>query len=106
MNIYKLLSYAYYIGMLALVLGIFLKLNDSPLALTFLIIGFIPFFGVRLFNYLKGKEINKRLNGILTISALFLGASIIAILFNRTYWIIGVVITAVLDFYVSFRKYV
>ncbi len=106
MNIYKLLSYAYYLGMLAILLGIFLKLNDSELAKAFLIGGFIPFFGVRLFNFLKGKEINKRLNAILTVSALFLGASVVAVIFDRSYWVIGVVITAVLDFYVSFRKYV
>ncbi len=106
MNIYKLLSYAYYLGMLCLILGIFLKLNDSTLAPTFLIAGYIPFLGVRLFNFLKGKEINKRLNAILTVSALFLGASIVAILFDRSYWIIGIIITAVLDFYVSFRKYI
>ncbi len=106
MNLYKSLSYTYYLGMFCLVLGIFLKLNDSDIALPILIIGYIPFLGIRLFNFLKGKLINKRLNGILTISALFLGAAIIAILFNRSYWIIGILITAVLDFYVSFRKHI
>ncbi len=106
MNIYKLLSYAYYLGMLSLLSGIFLKLNDSESAIIFLVCGYIPFLGVRLFNFLKGKEINRRLNAILTVSALFLGVAIAAVFFNRSYWIIGILITAALDFYVSFRKYV
>lgn len=106
MNIYKSLSYAYYLGMICLILGIFLKLNDSEIAFPLLILGYVPFLGIRLFNFLKGKQSNKRLNGILTVSALFLGVGILAILFNRSYWIIAIVITAVLDFYVSFRKYV
>ncbi len=106
MNIYKSLSYAYYLGMLCLIIGIFLKLNNSDVALPLLILGYVPFLGIRLFNFLKGKQSNKRINGILTVSALFLGAGILAITFNRSYWIIGIVITAVLDLYVSLRKYV
>ncbi|MCW3805033.1 hypothetical protein [Plebeiibacterium marinum] len=105
MNLYKTLSFTYYLGMAGIILGVFLKLNDSSLALPFLIGGFIPFMGIRLFNLLNAKEDRRRLHAILTVSALFLAAAIVAIYFQRSYWIIGILLTATLDFYVSFRKY-
>lgn len=105
MNIYKTLSIAYYIGMAALVTGILFQLNDVPYSFILLFTGIVPFLGVRVFNFAKGKAENRRLHGILMVSALFLTAAISAIYFNRSYWIIGILITATLDLYVSFRKY-
>ena len=101
---YKVLSIAYYIGMILVLAGILFQLNDISYALICLVVGLVPLLGVRLFNYIKGKTENKRLNGIMVISALFLTASAIAIFYNRNYWILGVLITATLDLYVSFRK--
>lgn len=102
---YKALSAAYYIGMILIFGGILLQLNDIPYAFILLIIGLIPFLGVRLFNFIYAKSENKRLNGIMVVSALFLTAAVVAIYYNRSYWIIGVLLTATLDLYVSFRKY-
>jgi hypothetical protein len=106
MNLYKTLSAAYYVGMLMLVTGIIFKLNDIPYATIILTIGIVPFLGIRLFNLIKGKPENRRLHAILVVSSLFLAAAIASIYFNRSYWVIGVVITAMLDMYVSLRKYV
>ncbi len=105
MNTYKLLSIAYYIGMILALAGILFQLNDIPYALPILVAGIIPLLGVRLFNYLKGKPENKRLHGVMVISALFLAAAAVAIFFGRSYWTIGVLLTATLDLYVSFRKF-
>ena len=105
MNIYKTLSIAYYIGMISVLVGVLFQLNDIPYAFILLAIGIVPFLGIRLFNFIKGKPENRRLHGILVVSALFLVAAITAIYLHRNYWIIGVLITATLDLYVSFRKY-
>ncbi|SMO65372.1 hypothetical protein SAMN06265379_10496 [Saccharicrinis carchari] len=102
---YKALSAAYFIGMILVLAGILFQLNDIPYALVCLIIGLIPILGGRLFNFIKGKAENKRLHAIMLFSALFLTAAVVAIYFNRSYWIIAVLITATLDLYVSFRKY-
>ena len=104
MNIYKTLSIAYYMGMISVLAGILFQLNDIPYALICLIVGIIPLLGVRLFNYLKGKPENKRLHGIMVVSALFLVVAATLIFMHRNYWIIAVLITATLDLYVSFRK--
>ncbi len=102
---YKALSAAYYIGMILILAGILFQLNDVPYAFILLAVGLIPFLGVRLFNFINAKPENKRLNGIMVVSALFLTAAVVAIFYNRSYWIIGVLLTATLDLYVSFRKY-
>jgi hypothetical protein len=106
MNIYKTLSISYYIGMALVLTGILFQLNDISYALPLLVIGIVPFIGVRSFNFIKGKTENRRINGIMLISALFLSAAIIAIYYHRSYWVLGVLITAMLDLYVSFRKYI
>ncbi|WP_066632280.1 hypothetical protein [Labilibacter marinus] len=102
---YKALSIAYYIGMILVLLGILFQLNEIPYAFICLVLGLIPLLGVRLFNFLKGKAENKRLNGIMVISALFLVAAAALIFLHRNYWIIAVLITATLDLYVTFRKF-
>ncbi|MGQ1786553.1 MULTISPECIES: hypothetical protein [unclassified Saccharicrinis] len=104
MNIYKTLSLAYYIGMILVLAGILFQLNDIPYAFICLVSGIVPLLGVRLFNYLKGKPENKRLHGIMVVSALFLVVAAALIFLHRNYWMIAVLITATLDLYVSFRK--
>lgn len=100
-----MLSISYYIGMILVLVGILFQLNNLPYGFIFLIIGIIPLLGVRLFNYFKGKPENKRLHGIMVISVLFLALTTTAILYNKSYWIIGILITATLDLYVSLRKF-
>jgi len=102
---YKALSAAYYIGMILILVGILFQLNDVPYAFILLLVGLTPFLGVRLFNFINARPENKRLNGIMVVSALFLTTAIVAIYYSRSYWVIGVLLTATLDLYVSFRKY-
>ncbi|WP_075601900.1 hypothetical protein [Saccharicrinis aurantiacus] len=105
MNLIKTLTISYYIGMALIVIGILFQLNDVEYAAYILALGLIPFLGVRLYNMLNGKFENRRLHSILVVSALALLAATIGIFLNKGYWIIGVLITATLDLYVSFRKF-
>ncbi len=105
MNKLKILSISYYIGMVLILLGILLKLNDVAIAFYLIAVGLIPFLTVRIFNMVNGKFENRRLHSILVVSALFLVMAAVGIYLNKTYWIIGVMVTAALDLYVSFRKF-
>ena len=100
----KVLSIAYYIGMILVLAGILFQLNGMPYALECLVVGLVPLLGVRLFNYIKGKPENKRLHGIMVVSALFLVVAAVLIFMHRSYWVIPVFIMGTLDLYVSFRK--
>jgi len=101
----KVLSVAYYIGMILIVAGILFELNDLPYAFMCLVAGLVPFLAARLYNFTKGKPENKRLHGILVVSALFLVVTAALIIMHRNYWIITVLTTAALDLYVSLRKF-
>ncbi len=103
---YKTLSIAYYIGMILILIGILFQLNDIEYSFYILAAGIVPFLGVRLFNFIKGKPENKRLHGIMVTSALFLVFAATLIFLGRNYWIIAVSIAAALDLYVSLRKFV
>ncbi len=105
MNKLKVLSISYYIGMALILLGILFKLNDVSIAFYLLAVGLVPFLIVRIYNMLNGRFENRRLHSILVVSALFLVLAAVGIYFNKTYWIIGVMVTAALDLYVSFRKF-
>ena len=105
MNIHKTLSIIYYIGMVLILAGIFFQLNDIANAWVFMGAGAFSLLTIRLSNFLKGKPENKRLHGILVISALFFVGAAILIVMQRSYWIIGIFIAAMLDLYVSLRKF-
>lgn len=105
MNLTKTLSISYYIGMALIIFGILFQLNNLDYAFYFLALGLVPFLGVRLYNMFNGKFENRRLHSILVVSALALSAACVGVFFNKSYWIIGVLITATLDLYVSFRKF-
>ncbi|GAF03578.1 hypothetical protein [Saccharicrinis fermentans] len=105
MDIHKTLSIIYYIGMGLILAGIFFQLNDLPYACFFMGSGAIALLAIRLFNFLKGKPENKRLHGIMVVSALFFVGAGALMLMQRNYWIIGVFIAAMLDLYVSLRKF-
>lgn len=105
MNLIKTLTISYYIGMVLIVVGILFQLNEVDSAPYILAVGMIPFLGVRLYNMMNGKFENRRLHSILVVSALALLAATVGIFLDKGYWIIGVLITATLDLYVSFRKF-
>ena len=101
---YKILSITYYIGMALLFAGIIMMMTDISGNLIVFSIGTIPIVGIRLFNRIVAKPERQRINTILFISSLFLVAAAAAFYYNEKYWVVFILITAVLDFYVSFRR--
>jgi len=101
---HKILSISYYVGMILLFIGIVMLLTDIKGGLILYSIGMLPIVGVRIFNRTVCKPERRRINTILLISSLFLVAAGAAKFYQKEYWIVFVLITAVLDFYVSFRK--
>jgi general stress protein CsbA len=105
MNILRFLSGLYYAGMVLVLSGIIMHLADISGAQWVFATGLIPVLGIRLYNFIISAPHRKRLNGILMTSAVFLAAAVFAIYHDRSYWIIFVAVSAVLDGYVSFRKF-
>lgn len=101
----KILTTIYYLGMVILLTGIILHLAELKQAFWVYLIGFIPVFSIRAFNLVVGQPENFRKNVILIVSALALAAAGGAIFYDRTYWVIFIAISAVLDMYISFRKF-
>jgi len=101
----KILSTIYYLGMAILFAGIILHLAEWKQAFWIYLLGFIPVFSIRAFNLVVGRPENFRKNVILVVSALALAAAGGAMLYDRTYWVIFVAISAVLDMYISFRRF-
>lgn len=104
MNYLKLFSILYYIGMAIYIIGILTQLSGSYLGPYLLIIGVLPIIGVRIYNRTVAIEARKRINTILLFSSFFLAAAGITVLMNKSYWIIFIIIGAVLDGYSSFRR--
>lgn len=101
----KILSIIYYLGMVTLLAGIIMHLSELKHAFWIYVIGLIPVLAIRGFNLVVGRPENFRKNVILVVSALALAAAGGAMLYDRTYWIVFVAISAVLDMYISFRKF-
>lgn len=105
MGFYRFLSGLYYAGLILILAGIIMHMNTMSGAPWVFAIGLIPVLGVRIYNFIIASTHRKRINGILMLSAVFLTAAVIAIYFNRSYWIVFIAVSAVLDGYVSFRKF-
>jgi hypothetical protein len=105
MDLNKLLTGLYYIGMILLFAGIVMHIVEFKLSVAIYIIGLLPIFGVRIFNFIIGQPENRRKHGILLFSGLALVAAGVAMYFGRSYWIVFIAISAVLDFYISFRRF-
>lgn len=104
MRILKLLSALYYLGMALLVIAVITLIAKISIAKWIFVAALVPIVGVRLYNRIVCVPERKRINSILFISSLFLVVAAFLIFENRNYWIVAALITAVLDFYVSFRK--
>ncbi len=105
MGFYRFLSGLYYAGMTLILAGIILHLSNISGAEWMLFAGIIPVLGIRIFNFIIAPDARKRINGVLMVSAVFLTIAIFSIYMGRSYWIIFIAISAVLDGYVSFRKF-
>jgi hypothetical protein len=105
MQLYRFLSGLYYAGLILILAGIIMHIIDIPGAPWIFTAGIIPVLGVRIYNFVIAPAHRKRINGILMLSAVFLTAAVFAIYFDRGYWILFIAISAMLDGYVSFRKF-
>jgi len=104
MNHLRIFSGLYYAGMLLIFSGIVMHITSTPGALWVYGAGLIPFAGIRIYNFVITIYPRKRINAILMVSALSLLIAGVAIYFHRSYWILFVAISAILDGYASFRK--
>ncbi|ASB49631.1 hypothetical protein [Alkalitalea saponilacus] len=105
MELNKLLSTLYYIGMVMLLIGIVLHIAESSAGFYLYATGLLPVFGVRVYNLIIGRPESKRKHGIFVISAIMLVLAGVAMFTGRSYWVLFLAISAVLDFYISFRRF-
>ncbi len=105
MTLRNLLNILYYLGMLAVLAGIILALQNHVSAIWIYSLGCIPILGIRVFNLIVGRPENRRKHFIMVVSALALITAAYLMMINRNYWIIFIAVAAVLDLYISFRRF-
>jgi len=103
MQLNKTLTTIHNFAMLLILGGIILHITEKNFAVPVLITGIIPVLAIRTYNWIITVPENRRRNFVYVFSGLALAAAAAAIYFNRSYWIIFVALSAVLDFYYSFR---
>jgi len=104
MDYKRLLSILYYIGMGLVFLGVLMGVTKVDFAYLVLLMGSLPIIGVRIYNRIIGREENQRVFSILIYSSVFLLPAAWALFTNRSYWVVFIMLTVVLDFYASFRR--
>jgi len=104
MNIYKLLSVIYYLGMALVFLGVLMHISELEYGAWCFAGGAITMVGIRLYNRIIGKPENQRIFTILLYSSLLLLPAAWVMYTNRGYWVIFLLITAALDSYASYRR--
>jgi len=101
----KILNIIYSLAMALLLVGIIMHIVQQNHSFWIYLVGLIPVVGIRAFNLVIGKSENFRKNLILVISAFSLLAAGAAIFYDKSFWVIFITISAVLDLYISFRKF-
>ncbi|MBR8535930.1 hypothetical protein KDU71_10210 [Carboxylicivirga sediminis] len=104
MNIYKFLSVIYYIGMALVFLGILMHMSGLTYGAWCFAGGAVIMVAIRLYNRMVGKPENQRVYTIMLYSAVLLLLAAWAMLAHRGYWIIFIILTAILDTYASYRR--
>ncbi len=104
MDLKKVLSVLYYIGMVLVFLGVLMGVTHVEFNYLVLFIGSLPMIGVRIYNRIIGRVENHRIFSILIYSALFLLPAAWAMYAGKSYWILFIAIMAALDTYASFRR--
>ncbi|MBS2097882.1 hypothetical protein [Carboxylicivirga linearis] len=104
MDYKRLLSILYYIGMGLVFLGVLMGVTQVDFDYLVLLLGSLPIIGVRIYNRIIGREENRRVFSILIYSSVFLLPAAWALYTNRSYWVVFIMLTVVLDFYASFRR--
>ncbi|MGM0376024.1 MAG: hypothetical protein ACQEQ0_04575 [Bacteroidota bacterium] len=105
MNFLRFFSGLYHAGLILILAGVIMHVTETSAAPWVIAVGVVPVLGVRIYNFAIAPSHRKRPNAILMVSSFFLVAAVVAIYLDRSYWIVFVAIAAVLDGYVSFRKY-
>lgn len=105
MTLNKFLSYIYYFGMTVLFIGVLMHVGKLASGAYVFTAGCIPILGVRLYNRIICKTANQRVHTILVASGAMLGACAAGMLLGRTYWVVFLLISVVLDMYASFRRF-
>jgi len=105
MNFIRFFSGLYHAGLILILAGVIMHVSGISAAPWVIAVGVVPVLGVRIYNFVIAPSHRKRPNAILMVSSFFLVAAVLAIYLGRSYWIVFVAIAAVLDGYVSFRKY-
>jgi len=104
MNLYKFLSAIYYVGMAFVFLGVLMHISDINYGAWVFTSGAVVMVGIRCYNWIVGKPENKRVFSILLYSSLMLLPAAWTMLTYRRYWVIFIILTAVLDTYASYRR--
>jgi len=105
-KINKILERLQYLGMVILLIGLILKINDMPQAFYVYGIGAIPILILRIYNVVTGSSENYenyRKNVILVISSIFLASAAVVMYLDLSWWIVPITIAAAVDLYMSFR---
>ncbi|MFW5890358.1 MAG: hypothetical protein ACOCTO_03070 [Marinilabiliaceae bacterium] len=105
MNFLRFFSGLYHAGLVLILAGVIMHVTETAAAPWVMAVGIVPVLGVRIYNFAIAPSQRKRPYAILMLSSFFLVAAVLAIYLDRSYWILFVAIAAVLDGYVSFRKY-
>jgi hypothetical protein len=100
----KSLSIVYYLGMAAVFAGVLLKLAGIEMSEWIFTAGVVPILAIRIYNRFVCIKERRRINSTLVLSAVMLAAAAALMIMGRNYWIIAILISAVIDFYASFRK--
>ena len=103
MKINKTLERIQYFGMVVLLTGLILKVNNFPQALYIYGVGVIPVLILRIYNVACGSVENQRKNVILLISSIFLTSAAVVMYLDLSWWIVPITIAAAIDLYMSFR---
>ncbi len=92
-----------YTAMILILIGVVLQLGGHSLAFIAMCVGAVPFLGIRIFHRWKSPASQHRIQNIFVFSALFIVVSVVAIYFNKRYWILPVLLASMFDLYASFR---
>ena len=92
-----------YAAMILILIGVVLQLGGHTLGFVAMCVGAVPFLGVRIFHRWNAPASQHRIQNIFVFSALLIVVSVVAIYFNKRYWILPVLLASMFDLYASFR---
>lgn len=82
-----------------------MAITENPYAVYAYGVGLLPVLGIRVLNFIVAKPENKRKNLILVLSGIMLAIAGVAIYLGKSWYIVFIALSAIFDFYISFRKF-